>query len=357
MSDKADSAKEALSLMGKDLEFRQGLKDLIHAYEARHASFNHSIRDEITAAVIDALHIGTETYRVYLKGGYKFDFLYRSKIARELVMTRPTELSHVWEPQTTKLIHKILSFRPGNAFIGGAYSGDHGLIAAAELAKSKKVVVAVEPNPDQRNMFQQNCETNAIDNVRLHPWGLWDSDGKHLELVGFDSFATVEERVEPSPSTFTTYTIDTIVKNDGLTPDSFSLVLLDIEGSEFRALKGAMSLLKQDKSSCPFIIFEVHRNYVNWASGIDNTEIVKFLRELGYELYSIRDYNSNIEMGASAIELIPIEKTYLEGPPHGFNVLALKDERFLKLNGINLCEGVSPKLLLHKDPKFHAPLC
>ncbi len=132
--------------------------------------------------------------------------------------------------------------------------------------------------------------------------------------------------------------------------------MLDIEGGEFAALRGASHYLNQPVGEAPHLIFEVHRNYVDWSDGLENTEIIKYLRNKGYSLYAIRDYQSNMPMGDQPIEIIRPEDIYLDGPPHGFNMLGTKDERILDPKLFRFCSGVSPKLLTHRDPQLHQPL-
>jgi hypothetical protein len=51
-----------------------------------------------------------------------------------------------------------------------------------------------------------------------------------------------------------------------------------------------------------------------------------------------------------------VDRVYLEGPPHGFNMLATKDRDLVGRLGLRIVENVSPKLLLDKDPALHHPL-
>jgi hypothetical protein len=132
--------------------------------------------------------------------------------------------------------------------------------------------------------------------------------------------------------------------------------MLDIEGAELAALKGARAYLGQPPGVAPAVIFEVHRHYVDWSNGLGNTEITRFLKDFGYALFAVRDYQSNVPMADQPIELIRPEHTYLDGPPHGFNMLAVKDEAVLDARQFRFCTGVSPKLLAHRDPQLHQPL-
>ncbi|MCY1287861.1 hypothetical protein D9M70_368760 [compost metagenome] len=132
--------------------------------------------------------------------------------------------------------------------------------------------------------------------------------------------------------------------------------MLDIEGAESKVLAGAIKQLSKPAGQAPNIVFEVHRHYVDWSNGLEKTSIARFLGELGYQLFAVRDFNSNVDMKGRPVELIPCDKAYLDGPPHGFNMVAIKDQRVLDGLAVNYCEGVSPKLLWHKDPALHHPL-
>jgi hypothetical protein len=103
------------------------------------------------------------------------------------------------------------------------------------------------------------------------------------------------------------------------------------------------------------LVFEVHRAHVDWSDGLDATEILRHLAGLGYSAYAVRDFQSNRDLGGRPIELVPPETAHLEGPPHGFNVLATKDRGLIEKGPFVLSPGVSPKLLLHRDPALHHP--
>ena len=131
--------------------------------------------------------------------------------------------------------------------------------------------------------------------------------------------------------------------------------MLDIEGGELNALKGGESFLSKPASEAPDLIFEVHRHYVDWSEGLENTDILRFLNCHGYHVFAIRDYQDNVDLSGYPIELIPPAKCVLDGPPHGFNMVAVKNLERLNNPMIRYVENVSPKLLRHRDPRLHAP--
>jgi hypothetical protein len=100
----------------------------------------------------------------------------------------------------------------------------------------------------------------------------------------------------------------------------------------------------------------VHRHYVDWSNGLENTEIARLLTGHGYSLFALRDFNSNYDLAGKPIELIPLDAIYLEGPPHGFNMVAVKDPAVFQTGAYSIVRDVSPKLLRHKDPKLHHPV-
>lgn len=307
------------------------------------------VRETITGPIVDYLFAESEPLSRVLGDGTRFEFIYRSKIAREFVMCPQQTPDHVWEPQTTKLLCHLAAGAT-NALIGGAYFGDHAIMIAQRISGTCH---AFEPNSDQRAMLVRNAEINGIANIKALDMGLWDNDEATLSLVGYDSFAHPEVVQHDADDAFRTTSIDGYCAKAGV--GQIGLLMMDIEGAELRALKGAQGFLTQARDQAPAIVFEVHKHYVDWSNGIENTEIIRLLASHGYQVWAIRDYNSNVDMRNEPVELIPCDKIYLEGPPHGFNMLALKDPA--RLNGLSVryCENVSPKLLLHRNPALHQP--
>ncbi len=317
---------------------------------------NRSLREELTGPMADALYKSAGVQQKSLKDGTKFNFVYRSKIARDLILSEDEKPDHVFEPQTTKLfLH--LAKGAKNIVIGGAYAGDHAIPGAKVVSKNKGVVHGFEPSDEQRKLLVQNARINNVSkNVKAVSQGMWDKDKTTLQLVGDDAFAhavPLKGKAGKGAITFPATSIEAYAKKNNI--EQIDLILMDIEGSELPALKGAQKFLKQPVGQAPDIIFEVHRYYVDWSKGLENSDIVKFLRKFGYHVYAVRDFQSNVPMAKCKIELIEPKHVYLEGPPHGFNMLAVKNPKTIKNSLFRIVKNVSPKLLLHKDPKLHWP--
>ena len=349
-----EKLSKALATIGKNESLRKEFLALCREAENVLATPGLSVRDEITAPIIDTLHAEVGILRKTLNTGLVFDFHYRSKIAREIVMSPDEEPDHVWEPQTTRLLVHLAG-NTSHVVIGGAYSGDQAILVANRLAEKGGICHAFEPNGDQLEMLHRNAGNNGLSNIRFNRVGLWQDDETILKLVGEDSFAHPEvvEANGGGDDSFPTTSINSYGESQNI--DRIGLIMLDIEGAELAALKGADRYLRQPADSAPTVVFEVHRDYVDWTDGLENTEIVRLLTGHGYQVFAMRDFNSNVPMGDLPIELIPIERTYLEGPPHGFNMLAIKDPAIIENDLFKICHDVSPKLLWHKEPRLHHP--
>lgn len=349
MSD--EKAADALHRIGENAQWRQALIRQLIAYEGTIEAPGVDVREEITGPLVDALYGEDEVVRRTLSTGVTFEFLYRSKIARDFVMSTPEAPDHAWEPQTSRILVNLAKGAK-NVVVGGAYFGDHAVLIAREIAKDGGVVHAFEPNNEQRGMLMRNAELNGLTNIKPRSEGLWHDSTTNLKLVGYDSFATAEA-AEAGDDTFKTVTIADYLAAAGV--DKLDLIVLDIEGAELGALKGAAPFLAAPKGEAPDILFEVHRHYVDWSNGLPNTEIARLLTDNGYTLFALRDFNSNYDLAGRPVELIPADAIHLDGPPHGFNMVAVKDTSVFDGPGYSIVRDVSPKYLRHKDPKLHHP--
>jgi FkbM family methyltransferase len=344
---------EALSHLGGDAFLRAEIIRLCKTYEQFPERRFTTVRDDVTGPIVDALHAGLARVRKALSNGVVFEFHYRSKIARDFVMSTPETPDHVWEPQTTKLLlHLARDAR--HVLIGGAYFGDHAVLLAHQLRSTGGVVLAFEPNADQAAMLEHNARLNQLENIRVEKVGLWNDENTRLRLVGPDALASSVAASADEDDSFATRTIDSYVREQGI--DSLDLIMLDLEGAELAALEGAHAQLSLPAGKAPNLVFEVHRSFVDWSAGLENTDILRYLTSLGYTMFAVRDFQSNYDLPGRPIELVPAETAYLDGPPHGFNVLAVKDRSLVNDDTFRIRPGVSPKLLLHRDPALHHPL-
>jgi FkbM family methyltransferase len=312
-----------------------------------------NVREKLTGPMVDAMHAHGETIIKAIAGGLTFECGYTSKIIRDFVMAADELPDHVYEPQNTRLM-VMLGAGAENVVIGGAFIGDHTLPTARAMG-DKGAVHAFEVSPGNIGFLRRNLARNAIANVRVNEVALWSDENERIGLRGEDSHASpyripIGDAGDSLPAT----TINLYGRQNGLA--RIGVILLDIEGGEIEALKGASSYLAQPAATAPTVVFEVHASYVDWSNGLANADIVRMMKGHGYEVYALRDYNSNVDMAGYPVEFVDLSDIYLKGPPHGFNMVAVKDAGLIARHGIKVRRGVSPKLLKHGDPAFHAPI-
>jgi FkbM family methyltransferase len=342
----------ALGEIGRDPVARKELISALRRIEANFLAPDVNVRESVTGPIVDALFDPSELLTKTLVSGLAISFRYTSKIARDFVMAgdRP---DHIWEPQTTKLL-VMLSSTARTAVFAGAYFGDQALLAASAMRQVGARCYCFEIDEIQVGLLESNARTNALESIVAVRQPLWNRAGVRLTLVGKDAYASLREALEEGCDIPATATLDDFGRRAGI--DHIQLLSMDIEGGELAALQGAHSYLRQPEAEAPTLIFEVHRSYVDWSSGLENTEVARFLEGFGYVLFAIRDYQGNVDMRGRPVEIIPIRTAYLDGPPHGFNVLAIKQNDLATRFGLRVVDNVSPKLLFHRDPRLHQPL-
>lgn len=347
----------SLALIGAKKRWRFQFTELCREIESDFHLPVRNIREEVTGPLIDALYSRSGLLKKELSCGTVIQFKYCSKIARDFILSPEAKPDHVWEPQTTKLLLR-LSKVAKHVVIGGAYFGDQAILVAKALKESRGVCHVFDLNRQQLSLLRRNARYNHLNNIRINCIGLWENDKTFLTLIGENSLAHSEPQIstfqKKANRGFATTTLNQYGQKWNV--PQCDLIMLDIEGGELCALKGADNYLSQPIGRAPRIVFEIHRHYVDWSSGLENIEIIKYLKSFGYHVFAIRDFQSNYPMGDGPIELIPPTRVYLKGPPHAFNLFAIKDVEFIKNDFFRIRYDVSPKLLLHKNPLLHFPI-
>ncbi len=314
------------------------------------------LRTKVLYPLLDEIFSVDDVFTLRLSNGLAIEFPYRSNIAKEILLRSEEIPAHAWEPMTSMCVKIATEYKAGSVVIGGAYFGDQALISAKTLsdmnAKARQVI-CVEPNDIQRAQLTSNAVRNSLsqyiatlDNV------LWSSSGEMFGLEDSDSHAAVQKGRN---ATIRSTTIEEIADNMNIT--DISLIQLDIEGSEEEALLGASNFLSMSERQAPIVITEIHSKYTDWSNGIENSSLVQLLLSYGYTVFGIRDAQSNWELGLKKPELLSLKNIYLEGPPHGFNLIASKDKEFFSSTRFTFVDRLaSPKYLRHRDPELHMPI-
>ena len=346
-----------LARAGENERLREDIFEALRQAEAQ-ADDRSAFRNQVRLPIIRSLLPGARTHRVILKNGLIFDVGPDSRIEEALLLSASAHPDHVWEPQTTKLL-VTLGADARHVIVGGAYIGDQVLPVARAMAERDigGVVHAFEPMQNPFDRLLHHLKINGITNVWAHQLALWDKSNVPLSVEGAPALASslpVSNEQGDAGVAAQSITIDDYVARHRL--PAVGLIMLDTEGGEEKALLGASKTLSRPFPESPHLVFEVHRSYVDWSAGLENTSLVNFVKTKGYAVFAIRDFHDNYAMAGRPIEIIPVDRIYLDGPPHGFNLLASKDPEIVSRLGLRVVENVSPKLLLHKDPALHHPL-
>ena len=344
---------QALAAAGKDQKLRSAIFDALRRAEAD-ADDPAGFREQVRWPLILSLLSEAKTHTVVLENGLIFEVSPDSRIEQALLLSSEEHPDHVWEPQTTKLL-TALAAETTNVIVGGAYIGDHVLFLARAVGGgvTPGVIHAFEPMQRPFERLLHNLRVNDIENVIANRLGLWDRSQVILTVEGHLGLASSKPDAEDNTGgeRIESISIDEYVESRQVSP--VGLIMLDTEGGEEKALAGARETIAKH---APNIVFEIHRNFVDWSEGLEKTSIIDFLQSRGYSVFAIRDFHSNYAMADHPIEIIPVSRVYLEGPPHGFNALATTDPDLVKRLELRIVENVSPKLLLHKDPALHQPI-
>lgn len=76
--------QRAMQTLGRNPALRARMVALLRECEGQVAC-EGSVRDEVVGPIVDALHLDSDEYEKVLADGTRFQFLYRTKIARDFL--------------------------------------------------------------------------------------------------------------------------------------------------------------------------------------------------------------------------------------------------------------------------------
>jgi FkbM family methyltransferase len=180
----------------------------------------------------------------------------------------------------------------------GANVGVYTLLAAAKIRSGK--IYSIEALPKNYDRLQENLNMNQLQQVQTYAVAIADRIGSvTLELAEGDCMPHIVQSATTTNNAIAVQseTLDNLFGSQP--PANLTLAKMDIEGAELLALKGAISLLEQQRP--PVWIVEIV---------YQNREFVNFWESYGYNLYR---YNADTRQLSS----VSLEQT------HGKNVLAI----------------------------------
>lgn len=331
----------------KNPEYRAQFIESLVSYENKCGYPRSNVRDTVTGPLADELFMGGKFSKT-LDNGLKMNFVYNSKIAREFLLSQPAVPNHVWEPQTTKLLLHF-SANAENVIIAGAYFGDQAIPVANNIKSNAGICHTFEPNKGNSDLIIENATLNGLSNILINNLALWNKSDEKLVFEGEDALASTVTASDSDTNALHTITIDDYCSRQQI--GNVNLLMIDVEGSETKVLQGAVEMLKKHK---PVVVFETHSLYDDWSRGLENSHSAILLKDLGYEVFAVREFHQNIDTTGMPIELLPLNRTFCETPPHhGFNMLAVPSKAMIDNSLFRIVFDLSPKLILTKtDDKF-----
>lgn len=172
----------------------------------------------------------------------------------------------------------------------GSNLGFYSVFAAKKNPSAR--VFAMEPEPYNVAALKANLAANRLDNVTVLPMALGDQDAEAvLQLEGLPETAGgTAHRVASAGSGLPILTarMDSLIKAGIMPPPQ--LIKMDIEGYEYKALKGMGELLARHH---PDLLIEVHPDMLLEQS--ESVEAMEsYLADLGYDKHLFFSVDPNL---------------------------------------------------------------
>ena len=153
----------------------------------------------------------------------------------------------------------------------------------------KNIILAYEASSSTIKEFNKNLSLNNLQNIDCKNLAISDENGKLINfnesVNDWESSASHDSFDKKNISRIKTSTIDTELKDYNLR-DFTLCIKLDIEGSEFRAIKGGLEIIKK---YAPIILIEISKYNINQM----NSNFNFFNNFLFKNNYIIFDLNQN----------------------------------------------------------------
>lgn len=220
----------------------------------------------------------------------KFELDSRSDILKRILISKE------YEPEFVELIKKSV-VKNSDAINVGANIGLYTCLLA-DLIEPERKVLSIEPTPNAFNYLLSNIKRNNLENKIITYNGVAsDSVGKFSinSIVGKEEYSSLGEMAHPSVIGQDVFslevdgeTIDNLVAKHNIEP---SIIVIDVEGAEYRVLLGAVNTIRKYR---PIIISELDDLLLE-KLGSTSAEILHLLEENNYNIIDVERNTSIIE--------------------------------------------------------------
>lgn len=255
----SDSLVLLLNQIYKNLEYLENKdeyqNDLLNIKPKYIEALNYILKDEVEPIIFDVgAHIG-QTLDLYIKEFnnfkiYSFEPFYKS--------------------------FKVLSQKSSNYSFASSYN-----FGFSDKKESAKFYSYIAPNDDDysqmNSLFKQKDKS-------LSEWGFEEIGEINEEICEFD-------------------TIDNFCNNNSIT--NIDLLKIDVQGAEYKVLKGATQLLKSKKIKTIILEIIIASNYENlWKL----SDYIDYFEKLDYELYGLYNFSYGVNNNLLQLDAIFISK-------------------------------------------------
>jgi len=209
-----------------------------------------------------------------------------------------------YEAGTTAAFDRLV--RPGDTVIDiGANLGYYTLLTASIVGDAGRVF-AFEPDPAFFTLLKRTVERNRWPGVAAFPYALTDRPQENAMFIA--------PGILPAPGHEAAYAdmhhAESIVQVRATTLDAWweeagrvpvHVLKMDIEGAEFRALRGMANFLNGNPTIV--LLSELNPRFMT-LGGDDPAEYLRALRTLGFTLYEIDDERGIVDTPSSDSELL-----------------------------------------------------
>jgi len=199
----------------------------------------------------------------------------------------PSAITGFWEPHLVACFRRICQ-RGSIAFDIGANVGYHTLMLA-QLVGAEGMCYAFEPNSENCRLILLGVEQNQFANVKLMPIALSDRPGwayfsRHVGSNG--GFATRDAELGDGRGV-----VVPVFMLDDLQLPPPDLIKVDVEGAEYRVLKGAEKSIGRGR---PIIISEFSLEMTSRVSGVPGAQYLEWIAALEYDIFLLDRVTSQL---------------------------------------------------------------
>ena len=219
---------------------RDGLLHWINQINNNQTSF-----DELEKQIKDSpeFHLAQQFKQGFTNTSEGFDLWIHPN---DQILSRSIVYDKIWEPETTKLIKKII--HEGDVGIDLGANIGYFTILMANLVGTSGKIFSFEPAPQNFEILQKNIKQNHLENVISEQSAIGDIDGK-IKLYLSNTNAGWHKVF---PTQFVDYEVSDInidVKICSLDKEfidkKIDFIKMDVEGYEWNAIQGGKKYLKK----------------------------------------------------------------------------------------------------------------